>query len=153
MAFPSLPSWFRHPNNIFKQYKLRSSSLCSLLQSPITLSHSGPNILLRTSSVYVLPLTWQTNFYTHKRDTIKVLHIFVFTFLDVRREEKRFRNSRKQASPRLVCQKVSDTSSYNTAFRSALYVLTQLTKGFSVPTDTFLRSQQALNFFSGSVHT
>jgi hypothetical protein len=33
-AHPSHPPWFYHPYNNFEAYKLRSSSLCSLLQPP-----------------------------------------------------------------------------------------------------------------------
>jgi len=42
------PPWFNHPNNTLWTYKLRSSSLCSLLQPPATFSPLGPNILLST---------------------------------------------------------------------------------------------------------
>jgi hypothetical protein len=34
-----------------EEYKLWSSSLCSFLQSPVTSSHFGPNILLSVTAV------------------------------------------------------------------------------------------------------
>jgi hypothetical protein len=47
---PRLPhfSRFCHPNNIGKEYRSLSSSLCSLLHSHFTSSLLGPNILLST---------------------------------------------------------------------------------------------------------
>jgi hypothetical protein len=55
-SLPNTPSWrgtqlkVKHRDNftlVFSEaYKLRSSSLCSLLQPPATSSHLGPNILI-----------------------------------------------------------------------------------------------------------
>jgi hypothetical protein len=57
-------------------YKLWSSSLCSLLQSSITSSRLGPNILSalcsQTPSVCVLPLVWETKFHTHTKQQVKL---------------------------------------------------------------------------------
>jgi hypothetical protein len=55
-------------------YKLWSSSLCSLLQSPATYSHLVPNILLstcsQTPSIYAP--TWETKCHTHT-ENVKLL--------------------------------------------------------------------------------
>jgi hypothetical protein len=40
------PPWFDHPNNIWFEYNLCSSSLCSFLQPTVTSSLLGPHILL-----------------------------------------------------------------------------------------------------------
>ena len=48
MPSPFHSSWFYHPHNIGEQYKSFSSSLCNLLNFPVTLSLLGPNILLNT---------------------------------------------------------------------------------------------------------
>jgi len=50
MLHPSHPPWFDHPNSIWWSVQVRSSSLCCLLQPPVTCSLSLslllPNILL-----------------------------------------------------------------------------------------------------------
>jgi hypothetical protein len=38
MPCPSYSLWFDYPNNIWSEYKSQNSSLCSLLQSPVTSS-------------------------------------------------------------------------------------------------------------------
>jgi hypothetical protein len=43
---PIYPPWIRSANNIGDDYKLCSSPLCNFLQSPVTSSLLGPNILL-----------------------------------------------------------------------------------------------------------
>ena len=48
MPCPSHFSLFCHPNNIGRGAQIISSSLCSFLHSPVTLSIWGPNILLNT---------------------------------------------------------------------------------------------------------
>jgi len=57
-------------------YKLRSSSLCSLLQPPATSSLLGPDILLSwlflTSSIYLLPLVSEIKFHTHTKQEVKL---------------------------------------------------------------------------------
>jgi hypothetical protein len=77
-----------------KEYKLWSSSLCSFLQSPITSSLLGPNILLSTlfsnafnlcSSVNVRD---QVSHPYRSTDKIIVLCILIFMFLDSGKETK-----------------------------------------------------------------
>jgi hypothetical protein len=52
-----------------EEYKLWSSSLCSLLQPPVTSSLFGPNILLSNlPSVYVLPWPSITPIQNHWQD-------------------------------------------------------------------------------------
>ena len=46
MPLPSPCSWCNHSNSV--RYKSRSSSLCSLLQYPVTFSFLDPNIVLNT---------------------------------------------------------------------------------------------------------
>jgi hypothetical protein len=79
-----------------EEYKLWSSSLCSVLQSPVTSSLFGPNILLSTlfsntfslrSSLNVRDQVWHPYRSTGK---ITVLYILIFMFLDSRRKEKTF---------------------------------------------------------------
>jgi len=52
-------------------YKLWNAPLCSLLHPPTTSSSLDPNVLLSTlfsiSSICVLPLVWETKFYTHTK--------------------------------------------------------------------------------------
>jgi hypothetical protein len=48
MPHLSHPPWCDDPNNIYEVYKLWSSSLCSLLQSPTSSSGILPNIVLST---------------------------------------------------------------------------------------------------------
>ena len=60
-----------------EQYRSLSSSLCSFLHSPVTLSLSVLVILLctpsQTLSVYVLPSIWATKFHTHTKQQGVVL--------------------------------------------------------------------------------
>jgi hypothetical protein len=70
-----------------EENKIWSSSLCNFLRSPVTSSLLGPNILLRTCSqtpsVYAPPLTWQTNFHTHKKKWPNYCFVyFNLVFLD-----------------------------------------------------------------------
>ena len=58
-----------------EQYRSLSSSLCSFLHSPVTLSLLGPNILLstlQTPSAYVSPSMWVTQFHTHTKQQTKL---------------------------------------------------------------------------------
>jgi hypothetical protein len=48
MPLPPHYSWFDHPNNIWWRVQVISSSLCSLIHSPVTSSLLGPNIPLST---------------------------------------------------------------------------------------------------------
>jgi hypothetical protein len=78
-----------------EEYKLRSSSLCKFLHSPVTSSFLGPNILLRTLFSNTLSLCSYLNVkdqVSHPYKTtgrIMVLYILTFTFLDKRREDER----------------------------------------------------------------
>jgi hypothetical protein len=58
-------------------YKLRSSTLCSVLQPPETCSLSGLSIpsapCSQTSSVYVFPLVWETKFHTRTKQQVKLV--------------------------------------------------------------------------------
>lgn len=56
-----------------EKYKLWSSSSCSFLQPPVTLSFLHPNTL----SVYILLSQWETKFHTHREQQVKVL-FYVF---------------------------------------------------------------------------
>ena len=60
-----------NPSIIPYEYKSWRFSFCSLLQSPVTLSLLDPIVpptpYYRTHSHYVLPLMWQTKFYTHSK--------------------------------------------------------------------------------------
>jgi len=86
--------------------KLLSSSLRSLLQSPVTSSLLCLNILLSTAfSKRHLPLTWETKFHTHTKQQVKVqLRIFlslIFETGDGKINESE-PNGNKH-SPNLIC--------------------------------------------------
>jgi hypothetical protein len=69
--------WFDHPKR--KACKLRSSTLCSLLQSLATSSLLGPNVLLSS--------LWQTKFHTHTKQQVKLwffIYILIFMFSESR---------------------------------------------------------------------
>jgi hypothetical protein len=57
-------------------YRLRISSLCSLLQPPATSSLLGPNILLstcfQTPSIHVPLLVWGTNIYSLTKQQVQL---------------------------------------------------------------------------------
>jgi hypothetical protein len=58
-----------------KAYKLRSSSLCSLLQPSATSSLLGSNILFSSqfsNILNILPLVWETKFYTRTKQEVKL---------------------------------------------------------------------------------
>jgi hypothetical protein len=79
-----------------EEYKLWSSSLCSFLQSPVTPSLSGPNILQSTLFSNTLNLCFSLNMKDQVPHPYKTtgkiidLYILIFTFLDSRRKDKRF---------------------------------------------------------------
>jgi hypothetical protein len=58
------------------EYRSLSSSLCSLLHSPVTSSLLGPNIpsapYSRTPSVFVPPSVWETKFHTRTEQQVKL---------------------------------------------------------------------------------
>jgi hypothetical protein len=70
------------------EYRAQSSSLCSLLHSPVTSSLLGPNILLSTLISKTLSLRYSLNVTDHISHPYKttgkmiVLHILTFAFLD-----------------------------------------------------------------------
>jgi hypothetical protein len=79
-----------------EEYKLWSTSLCSLLQPPVTSCLFGPNFPLNTLFSHTLSLCSSLNVrdqvsYPHRTTgKITVLHSLIFMFLDSRREHKRF---------------------------------------------------------------
>jgi hypothetical protein len=76
-----------------EEYKLRSSSLCSFLQNPITSSLFGPNILFNSlflstlSPCISLNVRGQVSHQYRTTSKVIVLHIIIFMFLDSRRED------------------------------------------------------------------
>jgi len=79
-----------------EEYKSFSSSLCSLLHSPVTSSLLGPNILLNTMFSNTLSFVSSRNVsdqvsHPYKTiDKIIVLYILIFKFLVSNLEDKRF---------------------------------------------------------------
>jgi hypothetical protein len=85
-------SWLDH--------KLRSFSLCSFIQHPVTSSLFGPNTLLSTlfwknlSSCSFLNIRDKVSNTYRTTGKIKVFHMLMFTFSENRWENKRFRTER-----------------------------------------------------------
>ena len=79
-----------------EEYRWLSSSLCSLPHSSVTMSLSGPNILLRTLFSNTLSLHSSINVSGQSLHPYKttgkiiVLYILIFKFLDSKLEDKRF---------------------------------------------------------------
>jgi hypothetical protein len=48
MRYPYHPPWFDHHNNIWRTYKLWSSSICNFLHPPLPFSFLSPNNLYNT---------------------------------------------------------------------------------------------------------
>jgi hypothetical protein len=85
-------------------YKLWSSSLCSSLQSPVTSSLFGPNILLSTLFSNALSLCCSLNVRDqvsrpYRTKNFSFLYILTFTLLDSRREGNRLWTDSQQAFP------------------------------------------------------
>jgi hypothetical protein len=78
------------------EYRPLSSSLCSLLHSPVASSLLGPNILLstlssNTLSLYSSPSVRDQVSHPYKTTgTIIVLYTLIFVFLGSNLEDKRF---------------------------------------------------------------
>jgi hypothetical protein len=94
---PSHSSWFYCSNNIWwREYRSLSSSLCSLLHSPVTSSQVGPNILVRTlfSNTLVVPsfLSVSNQILCPHKTAVKiiVLYVLIFICLDSKLGKKRF---------------------------------------------------------------
>jgi hypothetical protein len=83
-----------HPNNNW--YRSLSSSLCSLLHSPVTSFFVCPNIVLSTLFSNTLSLRFPSNMrdtasHPHKTTgKIIFLYIIIFIFLGSRMDDKRF---------------------------------------------------------------
>jgi hypothetical protein len=79
-----------------EEYNLWSSSLCSFLQSPVTSSLFGPNILLNIlflntpSLCYFLNVRDQVSHPYRTACKIIVFYILIYMFFDSSREDKRF---------------------------------------------------------------
>jgi len=107
MPSPSHSSRFYHRTILGEDYKSFSSSLCSLLQSPVTSSLLGQNILLNTMFSNTLSFLSSHNVsdqvsHPYKTtDKIIVLYILIFKVLNSNLEDKTFCPEWKQAFPDL----------------------------------------------------
>jgi len=73
-----------------EEYRSLCSSLCSFLHSPVTLSVLGPNILNTPTLRSSHNVSDQVSHPYTTTDKIIVLHIWIYTFLDSKLEDKRF---------------------------------------------------------------
>jgi len=91
------------------EYRSLSSSLCSLLHSPVTSSLLGPNILLNTlfsntlSPHSSLSVGDQVSHPHKTTGTIILPYILIFKFLDSKLEDKRFSTEDSKHSLTSVC--------------------------------------------------
>jgi len=90
---------------IFGKYRSLSSSLCSFLHSPVTLSHLDPHNLLSTlflntlSPCSSLNVSDQVSHPYKTKGKITFLYILIFIFLDTKLESRRFCTEWKQTFP------------------------------------------------------
>ena len=77
-----------------EEYRSLSSSLCSLLHSPVTSSLLDPNILLNTMFSYTLSFLSSRDVSDQAshpyKTTGKIIVLYIFKFLDSNLEDKRF---------------------------------------------------------------
>jgi hypothetical protein len=76
MSYVSHPYLLHHPNNIKWLYKLRSFSLCSLLQLPLKSKYSLHHSVLKHPLSSVLSLVWETKVHTHTKQQVNLFCIF-----------------------------------------------------------------------------
>jgi hypothetical protein len=94
-----------YPNDIWWKIQVLIFSLCSLLHSPITSSHSGPNIFLGTLFCNFFSLCSSLNERdkaSHPYKTIRktiVLYTLIFIFLDNKLQNKKFCTEWNKAFP------------------------------------------------------
>jgi hypothetical protein len=96
--------WFNHPNNMWWGYRSLSTSLCSLLHSPVTSSFAGPHTftapLSRTPSTVMYGLCPQSVFSnvrdrvsrSFKTGNIIALYILIFILFNSNLEGKKILN-------------------------------------------------------------
>jgi hypothetical protein len=86
---PSHPTSFDHPNNVWWEFKLWSSWLCSFLNFPVTTSPLGANIpCSQTPSMRLLPLMPEARFHTSALS----VSIVWFVYLSCRADEPRLKD-------------------------------------------------------------
>jgi hypothetical protein len=97
-AMSILSLWLDHANYTCERHKIRSSSLCSLLQPPITSSLFVPSILLNILFSSTLSICSSLNVrdqVSHQHKTIGkmiIFHVLIFTFFNCTWEDNRFWN-------------------------------------------------------------
>jgi hypothetical protein len=102
-----------------EDYKLLSSSLCSVLQTLIISFLFSPNILLSTRFSNTLTVCYFFNIrgqVSHQHETaskIVILYNLIITFVDSRREEKRFSTEWQQIWPEFNMLLISPQSNFD----------------------------------------
>jgi hypothetical protein len=84
---PPHPPWFDYPNNTWWRMQIMKVLIMQFSPSSCYFLPLGANILLSTlfssTSIYVLPLMWETKFHTSTKQQVSiVLYILIFMFLD-----------------------------------------------------------------------